>query len=212
MTETSLANTPSKYVTLRSLYDFIRNHRNDAEALRLKNTALDKEYCKRCDELTAPVEETRGFYLWGAYDKKGYWKNIYLDEAGYGNHSSLKERINKELKTERCGLWRWVRTEEDLLGIGSRIHPTMWPKYRAGWKRAMQKAGTTHIAWVPTPHLENTDVKKIEPDLIEALNPTANYQRPAPPESLQEETNRILGHFRRAVHAARQSRYRIDPA
>jgi hypothetical protein len=201
-----------RFITLRKLYDFIAKHGNNAEALRLEKTTLGKEYCKICDDLVEPIDEERGFYLWGAYDRKGYWKNIYLGKAGYGDGSSLKKRIREELKDERCGLWRSVYGEEELLTIGAKIHPATWPKYKSAWKRAMRKAGTTHIIWVPAPRLTNDHVKMIEPDLIEALNPTANHQRPAPPKSLQKETTQIFSQFRATVHGARESKYRIDPA
>jgi hypothetical protein len=45
-------------------------------------------------------------------------------------------------------------------------------KYRRDWEKAIRLAPATHIVWVPT-NLGNAEIRIVESDLIEALNPTA---------------------------------------
>ena len=46
-------------------------------------------------------------------------------------------------------------------------------------------------------------MKRIESDLIEALNPTANRSRPAPPSHLQAGTIGIFESLRSSIHSGR---------
>ena len=198
----------SGVVSLRDLYGFARKHVANEEALRIERTVLGREYSKIVDGIVSPIPETEGFYLWGSYDDKGLWQNIYLGMAGYGATKSLKKRIREELKDERCAIWRLVHTHDDLMAIRDRIHDG---KYAAGWTRAMRKAGATHIAWVSAPNTPDESVRNVESDLIEALNPRANLSRPAPPDHLQENAAMIFAAFRKAIHSSRYERFPILP-
>ena len=73
-----------------------------------------------------------------------------------------------------------------------------------------EKVGATHIIWVPAPQIADDDIRRVEADLIEALNPTANQVRPAPPKKLQDDTTRIFEAFRRSIHEARRSKFFIE--
>jgi hypothetical protein len=194
-------------VPLRPLYEFVRESAN-AEALNGRSP-VGRQYSTRVTSLVKDVPEAQGFYLWGRYDARGLWRNIYLGKAGFVK-KGLRSRILEELRDERCCLWRVVMTSEELKEIGGRHYPSMWHKYSAHWERSFHKAGTTHIAWVSDPALSNTDVNKIELDLIETLNPTANLSRPTPPDSLQSQTAEVIQRLRTVIHDNRK--YRVSLA
>jgi len=152
------------------------------------------------------ADRSQGFYLWGAYNHRGFWTNIYLGQAGFGKTAHLQERIRKELSSERCALWRLVLGEKELMGVRAQHHGS---RFVRNWLRSFQKAGATYIIWVADPELSNRDVQNIESDLIELLNPSANFKRPVPPTSLQQHTHMVVGHFRRLIHSERERRYHI---
>jgi hypothetical protein len=198
----------SGLVSLRDLYTFTRKYFDNEEALRLERTELGSQYAKIVDGIVSPILDTEGFYLWGGYNEKGLWANIYFGMAGYGETKSLKKRIREELMDERCAIWRLVHTHDDLMAIRDRIHNG---KYAASWKRAMRKAGASHVAWVSAPNTPNESVRNIESDLIEALNPRANLKRPAPPDHLQEKAAEIFTTFRTVIHKHRHEGFPILP-
>ena len=134
-------------VSLEILYRFVEEHK-DGVPLRIERTPLGKQYCKLCEDLTNSVVEAQGFYLWGRYDKKGLWYNVYLGMAGYReNKKNLRKRILEELKDERPAIWAHIFKKQELRRRGEEIHPIMWTKrkYSEDWERSMQKAGATHI-------------------------------------------------------------------
>ena len=110
----------------------------------------------------------------------------------------MRARILEELKDEKHFLWRSVYSESELLAIGEKLYPSMWEKrYRNNWITALEKTGTTHIAWAATPELSDDQVRDIEPYLIRDLNPTGNKKRPAtPPSPLEYLSAKITLHFR----------------
>jgi hypothetical protein len=190
-----------KIISLRPLYDFAKKYKDDEEALRLRGSALGKEYCEICDKLTERIDEAQGFYLWGFYDEKRYWHTIYLGMAGFGEKKSLKKRIREELKDERCCIWRSVHTADRLHEIRIRIHRG---QYFAVWERGMRKSDTTHILWAPAESSRSEKkVRRVEADLIEALNPKANQDRPLPSDTVQTEATEVFQNLRRTIHAAR---------
>jgi hypothetical protein len=195
-------------VLLTKLYDFAMEHHKDAEAVRLERTELGNQYSKFCEDVTERVDEAQGFYLWGTYNDKRLWENIYLGMAGYGNHKSLRKRIREELMDERCCVWRLVYTRDELDAIRVKIYEG---RYRTEWERGMRKAGSTHIVWVSAPGIVPGHVKDVEADLIEALNPRANRRRLPPPDYLQPEAKEIFGCFRECIHKNRQGRFLIQP-
>ena len=161
------------------------------------------------DSLVQDIELSAGFYLWGRYEPSGLWRNIYLGKAGFGKTANLRSRIREELKDERCFLWRVVLSEKRILINGRGLYPIMWREYEKHWKRSLKKAMTTHINWVSVPDLGNRDVKRVESDLIEALNPSSNVQRVQPPQRLQKDTQKIFARLRCVIHSHRKSRYRL---
>src|SRR6478735_2503922 len=111
-------------IRLGTLYDFARKHQKHAEdAIRLEGSRFGRDYCRLCENLTKDVDESKGFYLWGVFDRKRYWHSIYLGKAVFGKASNLKERISEELKDERPFLWRAFLDESRLFRIRDRIHP-----------------------------------------------------------------------------------------
>ena len=195
----------SDVIELRDLYDFVRRNRKRYQAMNLMSAA-SRPYSKLCKEAAKDVAESQGFYLWGYYEKTGLWRNVYLGKAGHSKRASLRKRILEELKDERCCVWRAVHSETRLLQLVRKVHSnrSQWEKITRYWKRSLGKAGTTHIIWVETPQLSNSDVKRIESDLIEAMNPRANRQRPAPPiRVLQKDTADIFRLLREEIHEHR---------
>lgn len=200
-----------RIIQLRPLYEFVERHRGDEEALKIERTKIGKEYTSLCREMTEGIEQRPGFYLWGSYDKNRWWHSIYLGRAGDGKSTNLRNRILEELKDESAFVWRHLYTEEKLTEICERYYAGRQYKFgRPSWARGYRKAGASHIIWVPTDHVDE-DVKKIEADLIEATNATANLSRPAPTRFLQLETKEIFATFRATIHAARPDKPPNDP-
>jgi hypothetical protein len=191
---------PRKVLSLSPLYDFVSKHGSVGDdALRLRGTRVGTEYCRLCDEITKPVDEEPGFYLWGRYDCKRYWHSIYLGTAGYKrDKTSLRRRITEELKDERAFVWRFVYSEADVLEVCRRIHGG---KYT--WRRPIRKVAATEIIWIPGPGLSDSRIRMIEADLIEALSPSANLVRPAPVRNVQDDAARIFAQFREIIHRNR---------
>ena len=183
----------SGVIRLGALYDYA--HENSECYLPPRSPDAKSRlrvYANHCRALTNQIPEKRGVYLWGRYDKKGLWMNIYLGFAGEGKTACLRARINEELRDEKSCVWADVIDERKIKAIGGKGH-----KARL---RALRKAGATHIVWVATPGLENKDVHDVESDLIEALNPTANLSRPSPPYHLQMNSGKIFRMLRRIIH------------
>ncbi len=186
----------SGVIILDDLYEFARR------CPLTRNDKTLREFGKLCKSCTDGIEESQGFYLWGRYTRQRLWKSIYLGKGGVGKEAdkkaNLKKRILEELKTERCIFWRVKHSDRYLLSLGKRLYR------KFDWKRALRKTRATHIVWVSMPHLEKeNDIERVEADLIEALNPTANDQRPVPPSTWQQDTSAVFKEFRRHIHQAR---------
>jgi heme-degrading monooxygenase HmoA len=180
---------------LHRLLVWIKRARNEKEAYFL-NRPESKHYRDLCDDIIRNVPDGQGFYLWGYYQKR-LWRNVYIGKAGKGNKANLRTRILEELKDERAALWCEFQSEEAL---------KRWEheRYRKQIERALRKRGSTHVVWVSTPALSNADVMRVESDLIEALNPKANTQRPAPPTRvLLRDTVRVFKALRSSIHRDR---------
>lgn len=194
-------------ISLKRLYEFVERYKQNEEAVRLERTDLGNQYSRICETLTDAVDEAQGFYLWGKYDKKKYWRSIYLGKAGYGDKKSLKKRIREELSDERCCIWRSAFTVDQLHAIRERIHNG---RYEKNWNRAMLKAGTTHIVWSSAPGIDSANITRVEADLIEALYPSANLMRPIPASTVQQEATDIFQSFRRTIHEARRDAFPVS--
>jgi hypothetical protein len=190
-------------IRLQTLYDFGREHKEHPEdGMRLGRTPIGNDYCMRCANLTKNVDEAKGFYLWGLFDRKQYWHSIYLGKAGFARSSHLKARICEELKDERAFLWRAFLDESDI----SRIRAALHRGRNYTWRRPLKKWGATHIVWASAEWIEDRAIRSIEADLIEALDPIANIQRPTPPAKHQGDAVSIFEKFRKQIHGARHDR------
>jgi hypothetical protein len=190
-------------IRLGTLYDFARKHQKHAEdAIRLEGSRFGRDYCRLCENLTKDVDERKGFYLWGVFDRKRYWHSIYLGKAGFGKTANLKNRICEELKDERPFLWRAFLDESQLFRIRDRIHPGR----NYTWRRQLKKWGATHIVWASAERVEDSAIRLIEADLIEALDPIANMQRPTPPSKHQRDAAAIFEMFRHHIHDVRHDK------
>ncbi len=191
----------SGMISLRNLYDLIRS---DASHEGLIAGSLARRcYGQLAAEECSKIAAEKGFYLWGRYDQNGLWRNIYLGKAGFGKTAMLRARIVEELKDERTCLWRAFVPVDLLLETVKANHRSMWKKYQVHMERSLKKAGVTHIVWVSCQELSNEEVREVESDLIETLNPRANVSRPVPPTSLQKHTKRIVAQFRAVIHENR---------
>ncbi len=190
-------------VRLDDLYSFVSQHaraetRFEAYA---RNNKLGREYSRMCARLTATIPDAAGVYLWGRYEKNLYWQNIYFGMAG--SDKSLRKRILEELKDERVFVWHHFLRKDDIQALRknrlSELGHTGDPSYRAS-ERALLKVHSTCIIWAT---LKEVDVRGIETDMIEALNPAANISRPAPTRILQKEAGKVFECFRSVIHRER---------
>jgi hypothetical protein len=188
-------------IQLSELYSYVKN---DPKGHALHgNSKEGRKFGRLAKGIVGSIKNEHGFYLWGKYEANGLWRHIYLGKAGYGKTASLQARILEELKDEKAFLWRNTIDEETLLAIGKKHYPKMWYSYEKHWKRAFRKVGSTHIIWVTTPDLNNKDVEMVESDLIETINPIANYQRPTPKSELQDYTVKVIKSFKHHIHKNR---------
>jgi hypothetical protein len=162
---------------------------------------------KYAQKLRMKFLKKKGFYLWGNYDSRKFWQNIYLGKAGFGKTANLRSRILEELKDERCCFWRIKYSEDDL----QKLRETYYSKnYQKEWKRSLLKANTTHIVFVASPEINEGDVEIVESDLIESMNPIANIKRPVPPAFLNSDTAKIFHQLREQIHNERKNRFIVS--
>jgi hypothetical protein len=192
-------------VHLNRLVVYVSEDDPDGDSL-CASSHKGRAYGALAKEVSMTIGDCQGFYLWGRFENNSLWKNIYLGKAGFGKTTHLRARILEELKDERQFLWRSIFKEEDLLKRGAELYPEMWSKYKNHWNRAISKAGASHIVWVASPNLEDSQVFDVEKDLIETLNPTANLMRSKPPSTLQPVTSEIISRFRHEIHTNRGPR------
>jgi hypothetical protein len=201
-------------VSLKPLYDFARKYPHNEAAIKVdRTTTLGNEYRRKCAALIESVPREQGLYLWGFYNANGFWTNIYVGKTERGTSSNLYTRLYKELTAERACIWREVYTYKQLRQICNRIHPPQTRKANLrAWDRHVEKAGATHIFWIALPSKDSAELKAIEKDLIESMNPTGNRQRATPPEHLREDTKQAFGFLREMIHRDenRRSRFRLD--
>lgn len=192
----------SGIVDLKILYKIAKR---DKEGLALHASSDNgKNYGTEVTALCETIPMVQGFYLFGKYIKKVLWQSIYFGKAGTGKTTNLRARIREELSDERAFIWKGKHTglededNKDILAIIAKHYPQAKdPKksrYETETKRAVRKEGTTHIVWVSMPDLnDDEEIKIIEADLIETLNPRANRQRnPRPATSLLDDTIEII--------------------
>jgi hypothetical protein len=201
---------------LRPLYKFIKERQKKGEgsgdafepyAYRRRPVKKGYEYSAKCLKIltNAGVPMKRGFYLWGFYNHQKFWVNVYFGMSEIGKKASdLRARILEELKDERAFIWREFYETGRIINFE--------PNYRKEVKRALRKAGATHIFWVAAPHLERETFEAVEYDLIEAMNPTGNRRRRKPSRIVQPKADEILSTFRELIHGDRdepKSQYKL---
>lgn len=139
---------------LKEIYEeFVRKYAANIDAYRInRRSGLGHDYNVKCDALLreGKVPDEQGFYLWGFYNPKRFWVNVYVGKAGKGigagKTDTLKTRLYKELTAERASVWReGNRNNARVLEIGKEIHPTMWAEYESRWVRAPQGWLDTHL-------------------------------------------------------------------
>jgi hypothetical protein len=153
-------------------------------------------YRKQAEQVVAQVPDLKGVYLWGKYDRRCYWSSIYFGLAGLGKTKyRLKSRLLEELMDEKSCFWRICRSKKHIIKARD--------DGQKARRRAVRKRGATHIIWVATPKLRKRQVREVEADLIEALNPVANVVRATPPSHIQKDATAIYNAFRKVIHTHR---------
>lgn len=196
-------------IELSKLYSYVNN---DLYGLSLNGNGKDgRAFGRLAKSIVSSIDTHRGFYLWGKYESTGLWRNIYLGKAELEKEktANLRSRILEELKDERAFLWHNFLKKDFLFSLGEKYYPKMWSTYKVHWERTIQKTGTTHIIWVTTPELKNENIKMIESDLIEAINPIANFQRPSPKPDFQECTIEVISKFKENIHKNRKEAFKL---
>lgn len=193
----------SGIISLEKLYKMLELE-TAIECIDVKSNA-GVSYRKITKEIADAIPTQRGFYLWGNFNEKKFWTNIYLGKSGEGKITSLKQRILEELRDERAFIVKHFHTEDEIINKSSVVFPTMWDKqYHKELPRNLKKYGTTHIVWATFEMTNNKIIEEVENDLIESINPISNIRRNTPPTHLSEETINILKEFRRNIHQERQ--------
>jgi hypothetical protein len=193
----------SGIISLEKLYKMLETE-TALECINVKSDA-GKLYRNLTKELTNTIPLERGFYLWGNFNKKKFWTNLYLGKSGEGKVTSLNQRILEELRDERAFIVKHFHTEDEIKNKSSEVFLEMWDKqYHKHLPRNLKKYGTTHIVWVTFNMTDNKIIEEVENDLIESINPISNIRRTTPPTHLNEETINILKEFRSNIHQERQ--------
>jgi hypothetical protein len=206
-----MSSPADSFISLRCLYAFAKHHQREYEEALNPKEDLGKQYYELCNRLTKNIPEVQGIYVWGRFDGRRYWDSIYLGKAGLGKSKELlRARITEELKDERCFVWRYILSKNDLFGAGPKVHrggQEKWDRYiHKAWERSVKKERTTHIIFAQTRVRDNDSVRKVEAELIEALKPEVNVLRPVPPKQVIKEAARIFSHFRQTIHHIRSLR------
>jgi len=199
-------NVLSATVNLDPLFQFTSNNL-DGSGMH-GQSSVGRLYGKTVSELATKIANSQGFYIWGRYESTRLWRTIYLGKAGFGKTASLRARITEELKDERAFVWCGDHTglqREDCKRIWQRYYPpissSQAPENHIN--RALRKSGTTHIVWVSISDMDNNNVRLVEADLIETMNPIANFHRPAPTSDLQQITVEVIRAMKAEIHRHR---------
>ena len=183
----------------------MQEHKGDDSALPWQSK-IGRKYGKECKECVKGAAPSQGIYLWGYFESNGLWKNVYLGKAGRGKTTNLRARILEELKDDRRFAWSHVWGEADLRSRVMKIYARRRDTVGRNFELALKRRGARRIVWAAAPNLDNKSLVRVESDLIEAINPSANQQRPSPSSTWQEDTNQIFGRLRRVIHEARHAR------
>lgn len=164
-------------------------------------SALGRTYGALVRELTQDVPRQPGFYVWAerrSAEKAWGFTYVGIATPGRSGRNGLQQRLRNELLTERSFIWakqfNWGGSIPDSVDrYGRQCYPNHWLGGRCyRWKhdRAIEKAGTTHIAWVAVDSFDLVEFLGIEAGLIADLGPAANRHRPTRPE-FQERAEKI---------------------
>lgn len=128
------------------------------------------EYAKLIQTLLerSAVPQRPGWYLWGKFNRIGWWETIYLGKA-----ASLKTRLYDELREESNAIWSTVWGYEIIEKFSKRI----WPKFVSQLSRSFRKSGTHFIIWIAHNSINYGKVKERERALIQFFRPAYNIQR-----------------------------------
>lgn len=198
----------SGLINLKPLYELILRESKNKNPWDNKDK-LWKLYRETYIEICKDIPERAGFYLWGSYNQKKYWSNIYLGMAGTKDSANLSNRILKEFTSEQAFIYNQVYTTQEIYDFTKLSYPKNYKKYSVNNTRAIRKLGTTHIVWCTTDLKDNKEIEDVENDLIEVVNPTANTKRPTPPSKLHDHTMNILESMRKQIHLNRSTTFSI---
>jgi hypothetical protein len=183
-------------IDIRSLLQLARARLNPRlYASAIKNSGLSESYLRRWRLATTSLPVDRGIYLWGRYDKRDRWTNVYV-----GSAESLSARIRDRLRLVRFHIADPKRSDnDDRPGIKGPGEPTR--------NQLSQMSQCNRIFWVATPELARTHRRDVENDVIEILNPTANRLRQSPLPYAQDASSRIVKALHAEIHRSRAKGY-----
>jgi len=192
----------SGIIEIGALYEFVQNDITNAS---IKGRSVEgKIYGKEVKRITQNISDEGGFYIWGSYNHKLLWNNIYIGKAGFFKTTGLRSRIREELKDERQFLWKIKMEEDNILKLCEMHYQNMFYKYSKEWRRHFKKFNTTHIIWVAIDNqISERKILTIESDIIETMNPFGNLSRPKPFSELQDSTIEIIRRFKHHIHENR---------
>ncbi|MEO8927038.1 MAG: hypothetical protein ABI306_07725 [Caulobacteraceae bacterium] len=194
-------------VSLEEIYTMLKNRDEAAEALWDARSELGRKYRKLCRDITSPIPETQGFYLWGFYGVNRNWKNVYLGKSANNEKYNIRFRICEELIDERRMFERIHYSHSELMEHFKTDRKVYGDAKETGITRDLAKAGCSHIVWVSVPGLPADHVLGVEADLIEAMNPSANRNRPPPVPARQADSDAVFQAIRKQINMCRTSLY-----
>ena len=93
-----------------------------------------KYYSKITGQICETIPYERGFYLWGNFNKKCFWTNIYLGKAGEGKITSLRQRIMEELRDEKSFIIKHFHTKDEIDFKSESVFSKRWTEYKSNYQ------------------------------------------------------------------------------
>ncbi len=133
-------------------------------------------------QLVRPIADIPGWYVWvkHANDQS---QVVYIGQSQTRKTASLQARLKEEFLDEFVALWATVWNPDYVVNTLDRKYRG---KYTTPIKRAVRKAGATHIVWFGKRDLSDSELNVVEHALIAKYNPLANKQSRAHSDSFPD--------------------------
>jgi hypothetical protein len=154
------------HVSLKPLLAYVKGR----PEIPVRRNESSRAYRKAINELCAEIPARGGLYLWGAFERSGQWKNIYLGKSSRRKALGLRSRITEELRDEFIALWLVFHDEASVM---KQIRDAYGDRYDWHQQRSKRKKGTEFIVWAGYDDGEY-DLSAEENALIARYRPRAN--------------------------------------